>query len=91
MGTLTRPTFIVLMALTWVMAKGDECNEPQISNGVVIGTQTLDAYFGRVTCLPGFQVVLLICTCDICGKMRMVLYCFYQFTIFVRDIFLTIA
>ena len=58
MGTLTRPTFIVLMALTWVMAKGDECSEPQISNGVVIGTQTLDAYFGRVTCLPGFQVGL---------------------------------
>ena len=77
MGTLTRPTFIVLMALTWVMAKGDECSEPKITNGVVIGTQALDAYFGRVTCLPGFQVGFHTYMIMTFVAMLMVLYCYY--------------
>ena len=53
MGTLMK---ILLAALTGTVVMAEQCNEPTIENGVVAGTQTLDAYFGRVSCLPGFQV-----------------------------------
>jgi len=56
MGTLPRPMIFLLATLTG-MVLGEQCNEPSIDNGVVVGTQTLDAYFGRVSCLPGFQLV----------------------------------
>ena len=55
MGTLLRPMIILLVVFTGMVA-AEQCNEPSIDNGVVVGTQTLDAYFGRVSCLPGFQV-----------------------------------
>ena len=55
MGTLPRPIIILLVTLSGTVV-AEQCNEPNIDNGVVVGTQTLDAYFGRVSCLPGFQV-----------------------------------
>ena len=47
---------IILVAALMGLVVADQCDEPTIENGVVTGTQTLDAYFGRVSCLPGFQV-----------------------------------
>ena len=55
MGTFRRPMIILVAALMGLVV-ADQCDEPTIENGVVTGTQTLDAYFGRVSCLPGFQV-----------------------------------
>ena len=48
---------ILLLATLTGMVVAEQCDEPTIDNGVVVGTQSLDAYFGRVSCLPGFQVV----------------------------------
>ena len=58
MGTLM---IILLGTLLGTVVVAEQCKEPSIENGVVVGTQTLDAYFGRVSCLPGFQVLLTYC------------------------------